>query len=679
MNHGTPYLQEFVIVAGLALAISLLFRRLRAPAVTGFILTGVLIGPGGFGLVSDLEVVRALSEFGVVLLMFAVGLEFSLADLRAVGARSLATGVLQIVLTAALVTPIMLATGAHPARALFFALLLSLSSTALVFKLLTERGELQSPHGRLTAVVLLMQDVALVPIALLTPVLSSWAGGTLSFTIGRAEVLRAVIVTAVTAIALVVAWRTLPWLVQRASRTRSRETFLAAVVFVVAAAAYLGERAGLSVAIGAFLAGLMLAGSETSSQIAADVLPFRDTLSSVFFISIGMLFVPRDVMQTPGLVVAATLGLGGIKLLATTAAARLSGIAWPIAIASGFALAHVGEFSFVLARIGSEAGLLPEAWVQVFLAGALFSIVLVPWFIARGPGWGHAIDGRFHLSRAHTSPEEARRREVEAAGRSGHVVIAGFGLNGRNVARVLRAVRIPHLVLDQGPDKIAACEALGSDALLGNATQIEILHRAGMEHARAFVVALSDPIGTRHATRLARSLNRSLFIVVRTRYVHEMDGFYESGANLVIPEEFETSIEIFTAVLRQFHVPNNIIDAQIGLLRRERYSILRGRKLPGSVVDQLDRILAEGTTETVLILQHSPAVGRTLRDLSLDPSDSGLRIVAVVRGGNAVTALGPEFRIDAGDTLVLTGAHREIDAALDRLAPPEPVEMEIEP
>ena len=533
---------------------------------------------------------RALAEFGVVLLMFAVGLEFSLADLRAVGARSLATGVLQIVLTAALVTPILLATGAHPARALFFALLLSLSSTALVFKLLTERGELQSPHGRLTAVVLLLQDVALVPIALLTPVLGSWAGGTLSFTIGRAEVLRAVLVTAVTAIALVVAWRTLPWLVQRASRTRSRETFLAAVVFVVAAAAYLGERAGLSVAIGAFLAGLMLAGSETSSQIAADVLPFRDTLSSVFFISIGMLFVPHDVMQTPGLVVAATLGLVGIKLLATTAAARLSGIAWPIAIASAFALAHVGEFSFVLVRIGSEAGLVPEAWVQVFLAGALFSIVFVPWFIARGPGWGmRSTSGSTCRARAHepgrsaTSrgrggrtqrPRRHRRLRAQRAQRRARAARGAHpapgARSGRRQDRGVRGARQRRAARQRDARSRSSTAPASSDA-------------------RAFVVALSDPIGTRHATRLARSLSRSLFIVVRTRYVHEMDGFYESGANLVIPEEFETSIEIFTAVLRQFHVPNNIIDAQIGLLRRERYSILRGRKLPGTVVEQLDQ------------------------------------------------------------------------------------------
>jgi len=239
------------------------------------------------------------------------------------------------------------------------------------------------------------------------------------------------------------------------------------------------------------------------------------------------------------------------------------------------------------------------------------------------------------------------------------------------VARVLRAVRIPHVVLDQAPDKIAACGAQGSPALLGNAAQPEILERAGIAHARALVVALSDPMSTRHATRLARELHPGLFIVVRTRYVHEVDNFYEVGANVVIPEEFETSIEIFTAVLRQFHVPLNIIDAQITLLRRERYSVLRGQKLPGSVVEQLDEILAQGTTETVRILQQSPGVGRTLGELKLDPAGPGCSAVAVVRGRHAITVLDPEFRLQAGDTLVLLGAHREIEDALERLAPPE--------
>jgi len=252
-------------------------------------------------------------------------------------------------------------------------------------------------------------------------------------------------------------------------------------------------------------------------------------------------------------------------------------------------------------------------------------------------------------------------------------VIAGFGINGRNVARVLRAVKVAHVVLDQAPDKVAACGAQGSAAILGNAAQPEILERAGVTRARVLVVAISDPLATRHVVRLARGLNAALHIVVRTRFVAEVDGFYDVGANVVIPEEFETSIEIFTAVLRQFHVPHNIVDAQVALLRRERYSVMRGQKLSGAVIEQLDDILAQGTTETARVLQHSPAIGRTLAEAGLAPDGAGARCVAVVRGGKAITDIDAAFVVHAGDTLVLLGANREIDEALERLAPPAPL------
>jgi CPA2 family monovalent cation:H+ antiporter-2 len=359
-----------------------------------------------------------------------------------------------------------------------------------------------------------------------------------------------------------------------------------------------------------------------------------------------------------------------LKFLAALVGARATGVTGPVALAAAFGLAHVGEFAFVLVQAGGAAGLLPGDWGQVFVASALFSLLLGPLLAGSASRWAAAFYSRAGARRPRAEVERSLAATPPESAWRNHVVIAGFGLNGRNVARVLRAVRIPHVVLDQAPDKIAACGAQGSPALLGNAAQPEILERAGIAHARAFVVALSDPTSTRHATRLARQMHPGLFIVVRTRYVDEVDHFYDMGANVVIPEEFETSIEIFTVVLRQFHVPVNIVDAQVRLVRRERYSVLRGQKLPGSVVEQLDEILAQGTTETARILQHSPGVGRSLAELRLDPGGAGCRAVAVVRGGRAITALDADYKLQAGDTLVLLGAHREIDEALERLEPP---------
>jgi len=294
-------LRELVLLAGLSLLVSLVFGRLKLPAVSGFILTGALIGPGGFRLIQDPGTIHLLAEIGVVVLLFTIGLEFSLADLRALGIRTAVAGALQVALTALLIGPALAAAGLHPAQALFLGCAAAISSTTLLLRVVTDRGELRAPHGRLLMGVSLVQDLSIVPLTLLVPVLAGWLhGGSGTTTPPGDMVLHALFGTAAAALVVYAAWKGLPWLMGRASRTGSREVFLAAIVAVVLGSAYLSERIGLSLALGAFLAGLMLAGSETSSQVAADLLPFRDTLSSVFFLSSGMLFSPGAVARGSG-------------------------------------------------------------------------------------------------------------------------------------------------------------------------------------------------------------------------------------------------------------------------------------------------------------------------------------------------------------------------------------------
>ncbi len=263
-------------------------------------------------------------------------------------------------------------------------------------------------------------------------------------------------------------------------------------------------------------------------------------------------------------------------------------------------------------------------------------------------------------------------------------MIAGYGLNGQNLARVLRAVHVPHLVVDLDPTTLALADRDGSPRLVGDITQAFILKQAGVLRARVLVLALSDPAATRHAARVARTLAPDLFIIVRTRYVGEIDELFRLGANQVIPEEFETSIEIFTATLRHLHVPMNVIDAQVRLLREERYSLLRGMKLPTSVIEQLETILQQGTCDTFVLLQHSPAVGRTLGALGLvegawpaggapPANPDGARAIALVRAGSAIPAPAPDFVLRVGDMLVLAGTHAQMDRTFHRLHPqPEP-------
>jgi len=682
VTHDIPVLRELLLLAGASLAVVLLFRRLRLPATVGFIVTGILIGPGGFALVHDPELVRTLAEFGVVVLLFTVGLEFSFADLKRLGRRALVGGALQVLFTLVVVAAALVLGGRHPARALFLGMLVSLSSTALVLKLLTDRIELQSPHGRAATGVLLFQDLVAVPFLLLLVPLGRWARGErFTATELTAALPELLVVLAVAALVFLFARRAIPWLLGRASRSGSREAFLFGILLVVLGSASLASRAGGSLAVGAFLAGLMLAGSELRDLIAADLLPLRDTLASVFFIAVGMSFDPAVVLARPGLVVLSTAGLVFVKLVVAFLALRVSGAPARVSFAAALALAQIGEFSFVLAQAGRPLGLLGENGSQAFFAGAVFSLLLTPFVVPLAPGWALALDrvwqGGRRKAAAGGDVEDGMLQEagVDAAPgalrrpQANHVVIAGFGLNGQNVARVLRSARLPHLVVDLNPDATALGHGQGSPVLVGDIGSALIQRQAGVPRARVVVLALSDPTATRHACRMARSLSSEAFIIVRTRYVEEIDQLYAAGANQVIPEEFETSIEIFTAVMRELHVPTNIVQAQITLLRQERYSLLRGRRLQGAILDQLPTILLERTTDTFLLLQESPAVGRSVAEAGLG-AEGEARLVAVVRSGRPLTSVEDGFRLRVGDTLVVTGTHAEVDRVFERLRPP---------
>jgi CPA2 family monovalent cation:H+ antiporter-2 len=672
--HDIPVLRELLLIAGASLAVVLVFQRLRIPPTIGFIVTGILIGPGGFGLVRDAEFVRTMAEIGVVLLLFTVGLEFSLTDLRRLGRTAIIGGGLQVLLTLGLVAGGLIAFGMHPATAIFLGMLAVLSSTAVVLKLLSDRLELEAPHGRLATAVLIFQDLMAVVFLLAVPALGAWLGGGKTESHGPTpSIWGAAIVIALFVLLFAGGQRALRWMFVRAARSRSREAFLFGVVVVALGSASLAAWAGLSLALGAFLAGLLLAESDFREQVAADVLPFRDTLASVFFISLGMSFLPASVIEHPGLVFGSAVLLVVIKLGAGLVALRLAGASWRVAFAASLALAQIGEFSFMIAQAGEPSGLFSGVIGQAFFASAVFSLMLTPLLVARAPDWALQLEMRITAMRMRggslaTIPEGATEDTAQSNLMSQHVVIAGFGLNGRNLARVLRSVRVKHVIVDLNAEALATEAGEGSPVLVGDITQEIILKQAGVTRARVLVLAISDPTATRQACRIARRSSHDVHIIVRTRQVSEIDGLFAVGANQVIPEEFETSIEIFTAVLRDYHVPNNVVQAQIRLLRQERYSLLRGRKLPGTVVDQLETIMQEGTTDTFLLLQHSPAVGKKIGELGIgDAGDCAL--VALVRGGRALQGYDETLELRVGDTLVMTGNHASMDRLFQRLRP----------
>ncbi|HEX9020579.1 MAG TPA: cation:proton antiporter [Nitrospirota bacterium] len=647
-------LRELIILLAVSLPITYLFHRIKLPALVGFLITGVLIGPHGAAVITETRVVERLADVGVVLLLFTVGLEFSVADIIKSGRQFLIGGGAQVLLTIAAVAGIAVALGYSLPQGIFFGFLASLSSTAIVLKMYTDRAELDTAHGRLATGILLFQDVAVVPMMLLLPILGGVGAA------GAATPLSVLSQLGKAALGLagvyVAARQVVPFLLYQVIRLRNREIFFLLVVLLCLGTAWITYSLGLSLALGAFLAGLIISESEYSHHIVSEIIPFRDYFASIFFISIGMLLHTSYFGAHWPVLVLMTLALTLVKtgLVAITAKA----LRYPIrsALLTGLGLAQIGEFSFLLAQQGHLRGLMGGDVFQMFINTSILSMLATPFIIQAGP-W---ITARL----PEIAPEPGEKTDFCTL--AGHTVIAGYGLNGRNLARTLKATQIPYVVLEVNADTIRKARKEGEPIIYGDITRRDVLQRAGVECAKMIVFAISDYAAARIAVRAARLLNPSIFILVRTRYGAEVDELYRSGANQVIPEEFETSIEIFSRVLHEYHVPGNVIANQIQLVRFGGYKMLRGFSLDQENIGRVAALFAGATVDNIQIDPASPAAGRTLRELDIR-KNTGATVIAVARNGEAVTNPGPDFLLQPEDIIVLLGAHRDLDQAVNLL------------
>ncbi len=389
----------------------------------------------------------------------------------------------------------------------------------------------------------------------------------------------------------------------------------------------------------------------------------RDCFSGIFFISIGMLlnlhFLFENLLASRWNLLL-IVGINGAVVFVVYwwlyRSVRLS-------LLLALSLAQVGEFSFILAKAGQSYGIFSEVREQAFLATSILSMIATPLLIQ----WGHRA--AFGLESMFSGGGEmAGLEESETLSADGHVIIIGYGLNGRNLARVLKEVGIVYEILEMDPDLVRRARDSGEPIRFGDGTRPEVLQRIGIDRARVLVVAISDVAATVRIVWQARSLKRDLYILVRTRYVAEIDRLYRIGADQVIPEEFETSVEIFARVLEGFHVPRNVITLQVDLIRQERYLMLRRLKLEGKSLDQLNRYLVGSTTDPVLLLDGSVAVGRTLAELEVR-AKFGVTVIAIVRDGKSFHNPAPDYHLAAGDVLILLGSHQELDQAMRLLSP----------
>ncbi|GAB4204691.1 MAG: monovalent cation:proton antiporter family protein [Sandaracinaceae bacterium] len=647
MGH-VPLLDELAIVAAIAVAVTVLLSRLQLPTVAGLLAAGVILGPHGLGLVREIHSIEILAEVGVVLLLFSIGLEFSLARLRDIFRQVAVGGALQVGLTTAAVAGGAIALGETPGRGVLYGFVFALSSTAIVLRALAERRELDAPHGRFIVGTLIFQDLCVVPMVLIVPLLGA-AGSAVEAAVGIGVAIgkATLVVVAVVAISRFVVPRVLGWV----DASRSREVFLLAILGLCIGTAWLTSLVGLSLALGAFLGGMVVADTEYGHRAMGDILPLRDAFVSVFFVSLGMLFDVRDVIAYPVLVAAA---MGGF-LLAKGALATLSALAmrFPARVAwlAGVGLAQFGEFGFVLVRLAESNGLVTREEVSPLLAAGIVSMFLTPLLVRIAP---HVTAGERLLAPLERligvrSIDEADQGKTL----TGHVVIVGFGLAGRFAAQALQASGITCVVLELNADNVRRGKDLGLPVYYGDATSEEALRHAHVETARLVVLLMNDPQAARRVVDTVRRVAPRVGVLMRTRYLVEREPLMSLGAHDVVAEEVEGAVEVITRMLRAVEIPRNDIEARVRAVRADTQTSERRIAVPARTLGGTSP-LADMEIECMRVEPGSTADGASAVSLRLR-SETGALVVGVRRDGELLDHPDPSAPFRAGDEVFFVG------------------------
>jgi len=637
--HGQSIIQDVVVLYGLALVFLLLGSRLRLPGIISLIVTGVIAGPGGLGLVSSDESVRTLSEVGIALLLFMVGLDLSVHEIRRLWRNAVVGGGAQMAGTMLAVAPFawwML--GPRAETLLFATFFVAISSTSIVVRELTRRNELHAPHGSLALGVLLLQDVLALVALVLAPVLFGSNGASL----GRALTQIAVIgigLALVTRLALPILFR---W-----ATLAGREAFSLTVLVASLGAAWVASVLGLSMTVGAFLAGLVLDESEYSHQIHAEVRPLRDLLTSLFFVSVGLLVRPADLLPVLPLVLLVAAGMVLLKAAGAALAFRLAGVSPRVGVTAAFALAQVGEFSFVLGAEAVTHGAIGGQQWSILLGASVVTMALAPAIVGAAPRLAARLTRASVDDAAGSAAEEHRWRD--------HVIILGFGEGGRLVSQALSAIGRPHVALDLNGSSVRSALTAGHRILYGDATAEEPLRAAGVEQAAAVVAVLSDPGATERAIRSVRALRRDVPMFVRTRFRTEAERMRRAGATLAVAEELEASIEVMSQLLVQLDIPGQQVEALVDAAREATEAPSARTALPvGPVARSVIEAFGDTPVRTHLLQLEDWAVGQSLAALDLRAA-VGVTVVAVKRGDDMATPPPVEWQFAGGDVLYFVG------------------------
>lgn len=646
------------VILGFAILILTIFYRFEFPPVLGFLVTGMLIGPYGLGILNGGQNVDLNSELGVIFLLFTIGVDLSLKELWKIKKALVLGGTLQILLTTMIVFFVCTSLGFSPATSAFLGFLISLSSTAIVLKVLQDRNEVYTPHGKTSLAILIFQDLAIVPLILITPMLAGSSvslEGSLSNVFFKGSLI--ILVFILSAKFLV------PWIFYHVGRTGSKQLFLVSVVFICLSAAIFTSSIGLSLALGAFLAGIVISGSPYSQQAMGNILPLKDMFMSFFFVSVGMLLDINYLLDHFPVLVLATIALIVIKSIAGVIVTFLLGSPLRTTILTGLALSQVGEFSFVLSRLGVEYSLLTEETYQAFLAVSIITMGVTPFLIsasykpadfivkkASGTAFGmKLVRGLYSGS---LEKEEHAEPEIKD-----HLIVVGFGFSGKTISKAAKTAGIPYIIIESNPDAVRQEKMKGERIQYGDATLGAVLEHAGIKNARVLVIGISDVAATRKIVEIAKESNPNVCVIAKVRDLQEMKRLNALGADEIIPEEYETSVEIFVRMLEKYLVPQEDIEKLVNDVRANGYRMMRKLSVDTTGIDSgfsLKDGLPGVDIQVVKVGKGSNFDGKTLADLEFRKKH-GVTVLSIRRGSEMVYTPDGNFLLRAKDACVLLG------------------------
>ncbi|MBD0354341.1 MAG: cation:proton antiporter [Rubrobacteraceae bacterium] len=633
---------DIAIILVAALLGGLVAQRLGLPLILGYILAGIFVGPNTGGpTVGEVHDIELLAEIGVALLLFTIGLHFTLDELAPVRRVALAGTAVQMALTVAFGYGLGRLLGFGWQEAVWFGALLSLSSTAVVLKSLSEQGVMGTLSGRVIIGMLIVQDLAVVPLIIILPELGNIGEGLSE--VGVAALQAAGFIT----VMLVFGRRVLPWLMARIASWNSRELFLISVVATGLGVGYATYLVGLSFAFGAFVAGMVLSQSDYSHQALAELEPLRDVFAMIFFVSVGMLLDPEFLLENAGTVALVVLLVFAVKGILFAGIVRAFGYGNIVPFAVGLGLFQVGEFSFVVARVGLGAEAISQRSYSVMLTTAVLTMALTPFAIRLAPALYDRWRERF--------PQEAMSTfNLPDPGLQDHVVIAGYGRVGTFVARLLGRLEQPFVVVDSNPGRADEARDSGYPTVFGDAGAEPVLDAAGVRRARLVIVTVPDRVGARLGVERARSINPNVHVVARATTVEQLDELGRLGVYEAVHPESEAGLELARQALYHLGVGVEDIQRLTDKVRRELYAPITRQGADGDLLAQLGRVSREIETEWVKLPEVSPMHGRTIGELEVR-TKTGASIVAIVRDDLVIANPGPDERFKAGDLVGVMG------------------------